>query len=92
LATDLDKLKVRAAPELMAVLEDRKYDSHHELTEYALAHGVEVPEGYEPGCSLSIVFDRDGNELGLYWDGCGPSDEDDEDSLLPRPESVCALV
>lgn len=65
---DLDRLAVRAAPDLMADLMVRRYDDTRALTNYAIEHGVELPAGYTPEWDITPVFDNAGNELGLYWD------------------------
>lgn len=53
----------------MAELMNRRDDGTRELTNYAVKHGVELPEGYTSEWDIVIMFDAEGNELGLYWLG-----------------------
>lgn len=65
--SEFDHLAVRATPEVMAELMARRFGDTGALTNYAIAHGVELPEHYTPGWEIAPVFDMSGNELGLYW-------------------------
>lgn len=69
MANEPDQFPVRGAPALMAELMNRRDDGTRELTNYAVEHGVELPEGYTSDWDVVVMFDAEGNERGLYWLG-----------------------
>jgi hypothetical protein len=81
--TDLGALRVRGTPELLRDLKERdenRMDSR-KLTDYAVAHGVELPEFYTPDQLIGMAYTEEGQEIGLIWE-----DPDDlERSDPPRP-------
>ena len=70
--TDIEKLRVRGTPELIADLEDlARHDTDtQDLTEYAVDQGIELPEFYEPFQRITMRYRIENGieiECGLFW-------------------------